>query len=510
MLEQEPRPPGQERQDEHVQVADLLRRDGEDILADWQQAPPPRPHGVDLRLLSHLRALLEGLADVLEYAPDEAPVELPESLLDMHAFERLDPDLEPHVLAAEYGRLRRSILHHLESLPTRPHPEELARLEEALDEAEGRAIARHVQAQEQATRLEAQRSLAVVDTLLGAAPVGLAVVDPELRYLRINTLLADINGHPVQEHLGRTVRQMVTPEVWTHLEPLLRRVLESGEPVAAELTTLKLGGQPRHWRVNYFPVRGGTGELLGVGTAVVDITAHKEAEATLERSVTFREQLLAMLGHDLRNPLNAIAASAFQLARTADLEERERQAVERIRRSTGRMGRMIDDLLDFARSRLGGGIPVAPRPMDLAEVCRAALDELQASQPQRRLLFEARGDTRGAWDPDRVTQVVGNLVVNSLQHGRADSPVRVTVRAEDAEVLLEVHNEGEPIPAELLPRLFEAFEGGARPPGSSNLGLGLFIVQQIARAHGGDVTVRSAAEAGTTFTVRWPRHPPAH
>jgi signal transduction histidine kinase len=220
--------------------------------------------------------------------------------------------------------------------------------------------------------------------------------------------------------------------------------------------------------------------------------------------VDFREQLLAVVGHDLRNPLNAIAASAFQLARSPQLPERDLRAVERIRRSTARMTRMIDDILDFARCRLGGGLPVDRQRMNLAEACQVALEELQVIHPARRLVFEARGDTWGEWDPDRVAQVLGNLVSNALQHGGTDSPVRVTVSDAGPDILLEVHNHGEPIPLELHARLFDPFKGGGR-----GLGLGLHIVHQIVRAHGGEVEVRSSAEDGTTLTVRWPRGPPA-
>jgi signal transduction histidine kinase len=327
--------------------------------------------------------------------------------------------------------------------------------------------------------------------------------------VRINDVLARLNGKPVEAHLGRTVREMVDPAVADFVETPLRGVLERGAPVVGLEFSTRTQPNPRHqWVANYFPVRGASGELLGIGAVVVDITRHKEAEAALSRSVAFREELLAVLGHDLRNPLNAIGASAFQLSRAEGLEEDERRAVERIRRSTGRMGRMIADILDFARSRLGEGLPVARQRMDMAEVSRAALEELQVAQPERRILFEARGDTWGTWDADRVAQVLGNLVSNSLQHGRLDTPVRVRLRGEPAEVWMEVHNEGEPIAAERLPNLFDPFKGSARPGNSGSLGLGLYIVEQIARAHGGGVSVTSTAEAGTTFTVRWPREPP--
>jgi signal transduction histidine kinase len=175
------------------------------------------------------------------------------------------------------------------------------------------------------------------------------------------------------------------------------------------------------------------------------------------------------------------------------------------------MARMLDDILDFARSHLGGGLPTYPARVDLHEVCRGALEELRVAYPDRRLELEVEGNGVGCWDADRMTQVVGNLVVNALQHGRAHTPVRVTVRDAGDAVLLSVHNQGEPIPSESRDALFLPFRRGA--PGATSprgsVGLGLYIVQQVALAHGGEVTVHSAAEEGTTFTMRLPRQPPS-
>jgi len=382
-----------------------------------------------------------------------------------------------------------------------------------------RATALIVQAQlrarEQAAREEAQRSLAMVDTLLATSPVGIAFLDPELRYLRINQTLAGINNHPAEQHLGRTIHEMMPPSVLPLIEPLLRRVLETGKPSRSFELTMPPGVdrlQGRTWVTNFYPVRTQPGEMLGVGCVVLDITAHKQAEQALERALSFREQLLAVLGHDLRNPLGAISASAFLLSRTEGLGERELQAVERILRSGSRMAKLIDDILDFARSRLGGGIPVTPQRMNMGEVCRTALEELQVTFPERQILFEVQGDTWGEWDPDRVAQVLSNLVFNALQHGREDAPVRTTLSDAGTHVLLEVHNQGVPIPEELLPRIFDPFKRrpeDQRPhegkSGARSLGLGLHIVQQIALSHQGQVEVRSSAQEGTRFTVRWPR-----
>ncbi|AFE08229.1 sensory box histidine kinase [Corallococcus coralloides DSM 2259] len=371
-----------------------------------------------------------------------------------------------------------------------------------------------MRAREHEARKEAERSLALLDSLLEAAPVGIAFQDHDLRYLRINSTLARINGHPVEAHQGRTLHEMVRGAAVVPIEQSLRQVLETGQPVQDALieATNPAHGRPGAWRADYFPVRTPDGVLLGVGVTVVDITDHKRAEAALQQAIDFREELIAVLGHDLRNPLHAVNASAFMLGKTPGLDTTARRSVDRIRKATARMTRMINDILDFARSRLGGGIPVTRQHVNMEELCQGMLEELQVVYPERPLVLEVQGeDLWGDWDPDRVTQVLGNLVVNALQHARNDTPVVTTLTGEAVDVVMEVRNEGDPIPPELLPRLFDPFKQSSVPNEGRkhrSLGLGLYIVSEIVQVHRGSVRVESAAGDGTTFTVRWPRVPP--
>jgi signal transduction histidine kinase len=170
------------------------------------------------------------------------------------------------------------------------------------------------------------------------------------------------------------------------------------------------------------------------------------------------------------------------------------------------MARMIEQLLDLTRTRHGGGIPIDPRPVDLAEVARRIVDELEIAYPEHtlNLTVDARAQTIGEWDPDRLAQVVSNLVGNAIHHGRVDHPIEVCIGDDGNAVTLVVHNMGEPIPAHYLPVIFDPFQGtkGARRKG---LGLGLFITKQILLAHGGQIDVESNPTRGTTFTVRLPR-----
>jgi PAS domain S-box-containing protein len=367
-------------------------------------------------------------------------------------------------------------------------------------------------ARERAARDEAQRSLAQLDTLLRSSAVGIGLMDRELRFLRLNDTLAALNKRPVEHHLGRTFREVVPPWVADRFEPVFRQVLETGEPRLDDefLSAPDAQGTAQVFQGNYHPVRTESGEVLGLGCVLVDITAHKRVEAELRREAELREQLIAVVGHDLRNPLNAITASAWQLSRAGWEDAASKRPVERIRHSAARMTRMLADILDFARGNAGHLLPVHRERMDLHALCRVTLEELQVAHPARRLELRVAGDGWGWWDSDRMAQVVGNLVSNALQHGAEHTPVRVTVEEQGEGVRVAVHNEGPPISPELQETLFHPFRHGTTGKAvRRSVGLGLYIVQQVALAHGGHVHVHSSATAGTTFSVWLPRHLPA-
>jgi len=251
------------------------------------------------------------------------------------------------------------------------------------------------------------------------------------------------------------------------------------------------------------PLRDASGAVSGSIAVLADISGRKRREQEAKETARFREHFVGILGHELRNPLTAIVTSAQLLLRYGQLVERQAKVVGRITASADRMARMIDDLLDFARSGLGGGFPIHPRRIDLGELCEQVIDELEFAYPGRTITLAANGDLWGSWDADRISQVVSNLVANALQHGQPEAEVRVALDAEGETVLLTTHNGGPPIPREVLPHVFEpGRRGDARAGG---LGLGLFIAQQIVLAHGGSIQARSSAEEGTTFTVALPR-----
>lgn len=221
---------------------------------------------------------------------------------------------------------------------------------------------------------------------------------------------------------------------------------------------------------------------------------------------------LGVLGHDLRNPLGAIMTSASLMMVKEGADWPQARTASRILSSGNRMDGMIRDLLDFTRSRLGSGIPVARADMDMAEVCRQTVDEFVAFHPHCEVQLESTGKVRGEWDGARIAQALSNLVGNAYQHGRADTPMTVGVRGGPDAVTVWVHNEGDPIEPSKLKEIFNPFRqlapGVAKSRDVRSAGLGLYIVQAIVTAHDGSIEVGSS-ERGTTFTMRFPRRVPS-
>lgn len=221
----------------------------------------------------------------------------------------------------------------------------------------------------------------------------------------------------------------------------------------------------------------------------------------------FREQLVGIVGHDLRNPLNTILMGANILLLCEGLGQKETGLVRKIANNASQATRLIDQLLDLTRSRLGGGIPIDLTRFDLNGVCRQVIDETQLTHAERPLRVDVRGDLTVVWDRDRIYQLLANLVGNAVHHGEPLSPIELRVDGGETEVVIDVANQGVPIPQETLPFIFDAFRKGrtVHPSRTQGLGLGLFIVREIVRSHGGSIAVTSSASDGTTFRVRLPR-----
>jgi two-component system sensor histidine kinase/response regulator len=222
-----------------------------------------------------------------------------------------------------------------------------------------------------------------------------------------------------------------------------------------------------------------------------------------EEAQRIKDLFLGTVGHDLRGPLNAILmASQIMLLDGACGNAEHRKLATRIDRAGHRMQRMIEDILDLARGQFAGGISLSPQATNLAEVCQGVMDESRVTRPDRPLTIDTSGEVSGHWDAGRIGRVAYNLIGNAVDHGQ-DGPVHVRVSDRGEHVALEVHNQGAPIDPQMLPLLFEPFRRGATS--HHGLGLGLYIVREIVRAHRGSVDVRSTAAEGTTFTVKLPK-----
>jgi sigma-B regulation protein RsbU (phosphoserine phosphatase) len=254
------------------------------------------------------------------------------------------------------------------------------------------------------------------------------------------------------------------------------------------------------------------GSLSGFHGVLQDVTTWRRAEAVLREQeqqahgrAVLAEQLVGIVSHDLRTPLHAVALGASLLA-SSDLAPAQLRTVGRIQSATTRASGLISDLLDFTQARLGSGLRVEKQPLELHALVAEVTEELKLAWPGRMIEHRVHGDGNGLGDPARLAQVVTNLANNALTYGAPDQPITITSTTGVREMSLQVHNRGAPIPAEIVSHIFEPLRRGEQQVklGARNVGLGLYIVQEIATSHGGTVSVRSTAEEGTTFSVELP------
>jgi signal transduction histidine kinase len=251
------------------------------------------------------------------------------------------------------------------------------------------------------------------------------------------------------------------------------------------------------------------GSVVGAVTTIEDVSAARQVAAENDRIAKFQEQMLAIVGHDLRNPLGAVLMGADAVEMYTVGNESALKVTGRIRRAGERMHGIIEQLLDVTRARLGGGIPVQPRDVALTPVIRGVLDELATVHPSMSFRLLADNEVRGLWDPDRLAQVVSNLASNAVHYGKLDSPIVVAISATAETATITVTNavRDQPIDAARLRDLFDPYQRGkdARH-NAGGLGLGLYIVSEIVRAHHGTIAAESTPD-GTVFRVQLPRHP---
>jgi signal transduction histidine kinase len=244
----------------------------------------------------------------------------------------------------------------------------------------------------------------------------------------------------------------------------------------------------------------------------IDQSLAKAVDSYTRRVDQTRDLFLGILSHDLRNPLNSITMSAALLPQLSRTDVESHKTAEQIAISAQVMGRMIGDLLDYTRTRLGAGMPVTARPMDLAALCREVFDEFRTAHPSREIRFESdTTDATGDWDVDRLRQALSNLMGNAVQHGGHDAPIVLKLSGDAEAVVVEIRNGGVPIPPGEISKIFEPLvrgstEGKPKHNRPGSIGLGLYIAREIARSHGGSLDVTSSSRDGTAFTMRLPRH----
>ncbi len=380
----------------------------------------------------------------------------------------------------------------------------------------------------------AEESLALLETLMGSAPIGLAFIDRDLRYVRVNDALAAIDGSRAEQMVGRTLREVI-PELAPKVEPLYRRVLETGEPIVGqevEGETPAWPDQTRHWLVDYYPVRTAGGGVIGVGVVVVDITEKKRTERDLreardaaEAASRAKDDFLAVLSHELRTPLTPILAEVSARLDDPETPPSLRPLLEMTQRNVGLEARLIGDLLDITKIDRGK-LSLDREVADAHALVAQALDICRADVLAGDLRLEldlAASEHFADADPARLQQIAWNLIKNAIKFTPPGG--RITIRTRNVQAgddgdgdgvpgrprwALEVSDSGIGIEPDALPRIFVPMEQGdpriTRRFGG--LGLGLAISRSLAEAHGG--TLRAASEGrglGATFTLELPTVP---
>jgi signal transduction histidine kinase len=223
-----------------------------------------------------------------------------------------------------------------------------------------------------------------------------------------------------------------------------------------------------------------------------------------------RQTFLAILGHDLRNPLSTIQVSSQILLKSAALDAQHLDAAARIKRSVATMNRLIKDLLEFASGQIGKKIPIKLEAANMETICRELLDEVQSAHPAAVFNFEVSGNLDGSFDEARFQQVLSNLLNNAVKHSKPGMPITVSARRESETVIVQVKNFGIPIPPESLQVIFNPLvqlsNNGTSSARSTSLGLGLFIAREIVEGHNGTIEVNSSEEDGTVFTISLPKN----
>ena len=317
-------------------------------------------------------------------------------------------------------------------------------------------------------------------------------------------------GYRPVELLGRRVAEFVHPD---DLKPTRSALAEIHAGAWAQHFENRWRHKNGAWRTISWDAAARQGDLVSYGGGL-DVTDEKRRAREREQHLAFERKVVGIVSHDLRNPITAISLSEQLIRRDPADAAAVAHNLERIGQSVQHAERLLHDLLDFSRARIGGGLSVRPRPCCLVAVVQRTVQACRALVPEPEVRLIAPKALPVCLDPQRVQQLVDNLVRNAFAHGDGHSPITVRIEAPAAaggDVTICVHNFGPPIAPEDRAHLFAPFwqaRGGGRDEAGHSVGLGLYIVQQIALAHGGDVVVDSDASRGTCFAARLPQRAP--
>ncbi|KYF47850.1 hypothetical protein BE08_26450 [Sorangium cellulosum] len=355
-----------------------------------------------------------------------------------------------------------------------------------------------------------KRAEAEAAALVGGAPLGIGLLDRDLRWRQVNEALAAMSGLPREALLGRGVDE-VAPELKASLEPLYRGVLSSGEPLVNHEIAGGARAAPdaeRHYLVNGFPVRIGN-EIIGLAALVLDITERKRAERRAEEASRLKDEFLATMSHELRTPLNAILGWATMMSRGLVSEGRRAHAIAVIERNARAQAQLIEDLLDISRIT-SGELRIETSPVEPRSIVESALDVVQPAAEAKKIRIERALEGHALTvmaDADRLRQVVLNLLTNAVKFTREGGEIRTGLRGAGGAVEISVEDTGQGIPHDFLPYVFERFRqaDASTTREHGGLGLGLAIARHLVELHGGAIEARSEGEGrGATFVVRLP------
>lgn len=374
------------------------------------------------------------------------------------------------------------------------------------------------------TRRELEEANALLDTLFDQAPIGLGYWDERLRFSRVNQALAEMNGFPVEEHLGKTVAELL-PEVAAGVMEAFQKVVETGEAIVnleAEGETPAAPGEQRFWSVSYYPIRLEE-KIAGIGAVCEEITERKRAEALREQLLAseqqarreaetanrLKDEFLATVSHELRTPLNAMLGWSTIVRQNGFDPEMMRRAMEIIERNARNQEQIIADILDVSRI-VTGKLAIAFEAVELGSVVKSAVDTMRPAIEAKNIVLRtdfSKEFNLITGDASRLQQVFWNLLSNAVKFTPEAGEILITLRRDGKFAEIAVKDSGEGINPDFLPFVFDRFrqaQGGSNRK-HGGLGLGLAIVRHLVELHGGSVSVESLGKgSGTTFTVKLP------